>query len=125
MRSISDILIGLGTLHPYMSESAAGGLTHDELLALKHVALAGGLTGTVTVSCRGLGDRLDASTQTASRRLQGLEAGGYLDRERVADGQLVSVTDDGEGALRSEYADYCQLFESPTELTLTGTVTTG
>lgn len=108
-----------------MSESAAGSLTHDELLALKHVALDGGLTGTVTVSCSGLGDRLDASTQTASRRLQALDDAGYLDRERVADGQLVSVTDGGEQALRSEYADYRQLFESPTELTLTGTVTTG
>ena len=108
-----------------MAESAAVGLDHDKLLALKHVALDGGLTGSVTVSCRGLGDRLDASTQTASRRLQGLESGGYLDRERVTDGQLVSITDAGEQVLRSEYADYQRLFESPTELTLTGTVTTG
>ncbi|MFC6725947.1 riboflavin kinase, partial [Halobium palmae] len=46
----------------------------DEVAALKHVALDGGLAGPVKVSCSGLASRLDASTQTASRRLQRLES---------------------------------------------------
>lgn len=108
-----------------MSESAVSTLGHDELLALKFVALGGGLSGPVKISCGDLGNQLDASNQTASRRLQGLEAGGYIDREIVTDGQWVSVTDAGEGALRAEYADYRRLFEESTGLTLTGTVTTG
>lgn len=108
-----------------MSESAVSGLGHDELQALKIVALDGALDGSVKVSCAGLADRLAASNQTASRRLQQLEAGGLLDREIVADGQWVSVTEAGERALRSEYADYRQLFEAGAGLTLSGSITTG
>lgn len=108
-----------------MSESAVSRLGHDELQALKTVALDGALNGSVKVSCAGLADRLAASNQTASRRLQQLEAGGFLDREIVADGQWVSVTEAGEGALRSEYADYRRLFEAGSGLTLSGTITTG
>ncbi|QCJ47152.1 MULTISPECIES: DUF120 domain-containing protein [Haloprofundus] len=98
---------------------------HDELAALKHVALDGGLTGPVKVSCAGLAGRLDASNQTASRRLQRLDEAGLVERDIVSDGQWVSITDDGESALRGEYADYRRIFEDDSELTLTGTVTSG
>ncbi|MEA1930398.1 MAG: DUF120 domain-containing protein [Euryarchaeota archaeon] len=108
-----------------MSESAVSTLGHDELQALKTVALDGALSGSVKVSCASLADRLDASNQTASRRLQELESGGLLDREIVADGQWVSVTEAGERTLRSEYADYRQLFEESAGLSLSGTITTG
>ncbi|ERH01041.1 MAG: transcriptional regulator of a riboflavin/FAD biosynthetic operon [Halonotius sp. J07HN6] len=108
-----------------MAESAAGTLGHDELLALKLVALDGGLASATKVSCGDLGDRLEASNQTASRRLQALEAGDYIDRDIVADGQWVTISDAGERALRSEYADYRRLFEEESGLTLTGSVTSG
>ncbi|MWV65302.1 DUF120 domain-containing protein [Halorubrum sp. JWXQ-INN 858] len=94
------------------------------LAALKHVALAGGLTET-KVSCAALGDRLGASTQTASRRLQSLDSAGLIGREVVGDGQWVTLTDAGEAALRAEYADYRRLFEADVELVLSGTVTGG
>lgn len=94
------------------------------LAALKHVGLVGGLSET-KVSCAALGDRLDASTQTASRRLQTLESAGYVDRDVVSDGQWVRVTDAGEAALRAEYADYRRLFESDVELALRGAITGG
>jgi len=97
----------------------------DELAALKHVALQGGLAGETKVSCAGLADRLDASNQTASRRLQRLESAGVIEREVVGDGQWVRVTDAGEAALRGEYADYRRVFERDPELTLAGTVTSG
>ena len=113
------------TLFIVMSESAASTLGHDELQALKTVALDGALSGSVKVSCASLADRLAASNQTASRRLQQLESGGLVDREIVADGQWVSVTEAGESALRSEYADYRRLFEEEAGLTLSGTITTG
>ncbi len=108
-----------------MAESAAGTLGHDELLALKLVALDGGLASATKVSCGDLGERLEASNQTASRRLQALEAGDYIDRDIVADGQWVTISDAGERALRSEYADYRRLFEEESGLTLTGSVTSG
>ena len=98
---------------------------HDEVAALKTVALRGGLREPVKVSCAALGDRLGASSQTASRRLQRLEEAGLLDRDVVSDGQWVSVTDDGERRLRTEYADYRRLFEDGTGITLSGTVTGG
>lgn len=94
------------------------------IAALKHVGLVGGLSET-KVSCAALGDQLGASTQTASRRLQTLEAAGYIERDVVSDGQWVRVTDDGQAALRAEYADYRRLFESTAELSLEGAVTGG
>ena len=97
----------------------------DELATLKLVALDGGLVGPVKVSCSELADRLDASNQTASRRLQALEAAEHLERDVVSDGQWITVTDDGESALRREYADYRRIFEGRRSLTLRGRVTSG
>ncbi len=104
------------------STSAVG---HAEVAALKTVALEGGLSEPVKVSCAALADRLDASSQTASRRLQQLEDAGLIERDVVGDGQWVSVTDDGEHRLRTEYADYRRVFEGGDGLTLTGAVTSG
>ncbi|WP_248895182.1 CTP-dependent riboflavin kinase [Haloplanus halobius] len=104
---------------------AASTVGHDELAALKRIALDGGLTGRPKLSCSGLAERLDTSAQTASRRLQRLEDGGLLDREVLADGQRVSVTQAGEAALRREYASYRRLFEDGDTLSLDGTVTSG
>lgn len=109
-----------------MAEPAsAAAVGPDELAALKHVALSGGLAGETKVSCAGLADRLDASNQTASRRLQRLEASGLIDREVVGDGQWIRITDEGEAALRAEHADYRRIFERDPELKLTGTITGG
>ena len=109
---------------PGMSETTAATADPAAIAALKHVALAGGLNET-KVSCAALGDRLDASTQTASRRLQTLESAGLVERDVVGDGQWVRVTDAGEAALRGEYADYRRLFETDVELVLRGHVTGG
>jgi len=97
----------------------------DGVLTLKHLALLGALDGQEKVSCSGLGERLDASTQTASRRLQRLEEGGYLERDVVSDGQWVELTERGAQRLQAEYADYRQVFERDTGVTLSGTVTSG
>jgi len=113
------------TVYDCMSESAASALAVDELQALKAVALDGGLRRPVKVSCATLGNQLETSTQTASRRLQSLESAGLIEREIVSDGQWISATDDGERVLRAEYADYRRLFEIDTGLVLSGTVTTG
>jgi riboflavin kinase len=98
---------------------------HDELATLKLVALDGALEGRVTVTCATLADRLDASNQTASRRLQRLEDADLLEREMAGDGQRVAVTEAGERALQREYADYRRLFEGDADVELTGIVTSG
>jgi len=100
-------------------------LEGDELQTLKQLALLGALAGEEKLSCSSLADRLGVSTQTASRRLQSLEEGGYIDREIVTDGQWVQLTDDGAGRLHAEYTDYRRVFEDHEDVTLTGTVTSG
>ncbi|SNR41026.1 DUF120 domain-containing protein [Halorubrum vacuolatum] len=107
-----------------MSEPTTRDLDPAVLAALKHVALAGRLTET-KVSCAALADRLGASTQTASRRLQTLESVGMIERDVVGDGQWITITDAGERALRAEYSDYRRLFETEVELVLSGAVTEG
>ena len=97
----------------------------DGLATLKQLALVGALDGEAKLSCSALGDRLDASTQTASRRLQLLDDGGYVDRDIVSDGQWVQLTPEGERRLQAEYADYRRLFESDGTVELTGTITSG
>ncbi|NKE34814.1 MULTISPECIES: DUF120 domain-containing protein [Natronococcus] len=108
-----------------MSVSAESSVGHDELAVLKLLALEGGLEGDVKISCSRLADRLDASNQTASRRLQRLEAADLLERDTVSDGQWVAVTDAGERALHAEYEDYRRIFETDAEVALEGTVTSG
>jgi riboflavin kinase len=110
-----------------MSESAVSAVGYDELAALKFVALEGGRSGPVKISCSGLAGHLDASSQTASRRLQRLESAGHLDRDVVADGQWVSLTESGEAALHREYDHYRRIFEGdePSTVELEGTVTSG
>ena len=98
---------------------------YDELATLRRVALAGGLPGETKVSCSGLAEELDLSTQTASRRLQRLESAGLLTRETVSDGQWVTVTEDGEQALRREYQAYRRVFEAADTVELVGAVTSG
>jgi riboflavin kinase len=100
-------------------------LGSDELATLKRLALGGALGSDEKLSCASLADRLGVSTQTASRRLQRLDESGYIDREIVADGQWVRLTDDGERRLHEEYTDYRQIFEADEDVTLSGTVTSG
>ena len=98
---------------------------HDELATLKIVALDGALEGRTPVTCAALADRLDASNQTASRRLQRLEDADYVEREMTGEGQLVAVTETGQGALKREYADYRRLFEGSADVAFSGSVTSG
>jgi len=107
-----------------MQEQAAS-VGPDELATLKHLALLGALDGATTVTCATLADRLDASNQTASRRLQRLEEAGAVTRELLGDGQQITVTDDGERALRGEYEQYRRVFEQRDAVRLSGFVTSG
>lgn len=108
-----------------MNATAEAAVGHDELAVLKLLALDGGLEGDLKISCSALADRLDASNQTASRRLQRLESESYLERETVSDGQWIAITDDGERALRAEYEEYRRIFETDAEVALEGVVTSG
>ena len=108
-----------------MAESSGQAVGPDELVTLKLLALEGALDEPTKVSCAELADRLDASNQTASRRLQRLEDAGMVDRDVLGDGQSVHITSAGERRLQSEYADYRRIFESDASVHLQGLVTSG
>jgi riboflavin kinase len=108
-----------------MKGVTASAVGHAELATLKSLALEHGLDSEAKISCSALAGRLDASTQTASRRLQRLEEAGLLEREIVGDGQWVAITDEGERALQREYADYRRIFERDASVELRGAVTSG
>jgi len=110
---------------PDMETRTGPPVGHDELAALKLLALEGAIGERATVTCAGLADRLGASNQTASRRLQRLEDADLLDREILNDGQRVVVTENGERALQREYADYRRIFERDAGVSLSGAVTSG
>lgn len=98
---------------------------YDELAALKLLALDGALEGQEKASCADIATRLDASNQTASRRLQSLEEAGVIERDIVSDGQLIAITETGEASLQREYADYQHIFEHGAGVALAGIVSSG
>lgn len=108
-----------------MSTTTERRVGNDELSTLKLLALRGALDGEVKISCANLAADLDASNQTASRRLQELDDLGLLQRETVGDGQWVAVTPAGERTLHEEYTEYRRIFENGTTVELDGTVTGG
>lgn len=122
---ISGTLITGSIVGPCMETRTGAPVGHDEVAALKLLALEGALGDRATVTCAGLAERLGASNQTASRRLQRLEDAGLLEREILNDGQRVVVTEAGERALQREYAEYRRIFEREVEVSLSGVVTSG
>lgn len=98
----------------------------EDIPCLKAIALMGGLKGPVFLSSQSLAGELGISPQTAARRLQDLEKRSLLSRSVTPDGQDVSITREGEEALRREHADYCRIFQTDGEgYFLSGTVISG
>lgn len=125
-----EMLHGFGTLMGTDSRDSGMAAMQREvdsagLMTLKHLALVGALDGEAKISCADLAERLDASTQTASRRLQNLDAAGLVTRETVSDGQWIELTDAGEQHLQAEYESYRRIFEREESVALSGTVTSG
>lgn len=98
----------------------------EDLECLKRIALMGGLNAPVFLKTLSLGSELGFSPQTASRRLRALEQQQLISRVLGTDGQQVTITGDGEDALRQEYCDYYRLFgRQEKTLVLPGTVQSG
>jgi len=108
-----------------MSTATERAVGNDERAALKLLALRGALDGEIKISCANLAADLDASNQTASRRLQRLDDADLLTRETVGDGQWVTITPAGERDLRETYAAYRRIFEEELAVELAGSVTGG
>ena len=81
--------------------------------ALKRIALLGGMRDGITLSSRELGDVMEMSQQSASKRILELLEGNYIERDVGARKQRIRITPKGEEILRKEYMEYRKLFERP------------
>ncbi len=101
-------------------------LDAEDTLCLRKLASLGGCRGPVRISTQALGDMLDISQQTASRRLQSLEKQKMVTRTAESTGQYVLVTKEGEEHLRREFSEYCKIFgEGEGQYILKGSVVSG
>ena len=86
-------------------------ISAEDLMFLKKIGLMGGFNGQVSISSQKLGDAMNMSAMTVSRRLNALEKEDLIVRSVRPDGQYVSITANGEDVLKKEYADYKKIFE--------------
>jgi riboflavin kinase, archaea type len=94
-------------------------------IALKQIALLGGINDYIAISSRELGEKLNISQQSASKRILELLEEGLIQRDLGARKQRIKITKKGLDALRQEYSEYQKIFEMRDHLLIRGTVTTG
>lgn len=94
-------------------------------VALKQIALLGGINDYIAISSRELGIRLRISQQSASKRILELLEEGLIQRDLGARRQRIKITKKGVDALRAEYSEYQKIFELRDHLVIRGMVTTG
>jgi len=100
--------------------------TDDKLvLALRKIALLGGMHDYVSISSRELGDMLRVSQQSASKRILEMLNEGWISRDLGARKQRIKLTEKGIDALRQEYSEYQRIFEPRDHMIIKGSVVTG
>ncbi len=93
--------------------------------ALRKIALLGAIDDYVTISSRELGDILDMSQQSASKRILDLMDGEFITRDLGTRSQRIKLTEKGVAALKEEYNEYRRLFELDDHIVIHGTVSSG
>ena len=93
--------------------------------ALRKLALIGGMDDYVAVSSRELGDTLEMSQQSASKRILELLDQGLIVRDLGARKQRIKLTPAGIDALKKEYNEYRRIFELTDHITIHGSVNDG
>jgi riboflavin kinase len=95
------------------------------LQTLKELALLGALKNKIEISSIELGKQIDASQQTASRYLLGLDKKCFIIREFGIKKQLITITNSGEELLQKEYMHFRQIFEFTDRIIFKGKVLSG
>ncbi|HVO78202.1 MAG TPA: DUF120 domain-containing protein [Methanomassiliicoccales archaeon] len=95
------------------------------VLALRKIALLGGVHDYVSMSSRELGEILNVSQQSASKRILEMLNEGWITRDLGARRQRIKLTEKGVEALRKEYSEYQRIFEARDHLVVNGVVVTG
>ena len=98
----------------------------DIWFTLYSLANKGAIHGKTTITTREVGEILNVSQQTASRRIAQCVEQGYLDRVHTADGMLLQISDKGREELISVLSNLEIAFAPPEdEIVIKGTVVTG
>jgi Transcriptional regulator of a riboflavin/FAD biosynthetic operon len=93
--------------------------------ALRKIALLGGIEDYVVLSSRELGDALEMSQQSASKRILELLDEKLIARDLGARKQRIKLTQKGIDELKFEYNEYRRIFELNDQITLHGIITEG
>jgi len=95
------------------------------VIALKQIALMGGINDHIAISSRDLGSKLGISQQSASKRILELLGEGLIQRDLGARKQRIRITRAGLDVLRQEYMEYQRIFEMREHVLVRGVVSTG
>ena len=93
--------------------------------ALRKIALLGGIDDLIAISSRELGDALNMSQQSASKRILELLDEKLITRDLGARKQRIKLTERGVDALKEEYNEYRRIFELEDHIFIHGAVTSG
>lgn len=94
-------------------------------VALKKIALLGGFKDGITLSSSELGEALDKSQQSASKRILELLENNLIERDLGPRKQQIRITEKGREILRKEYMEYRKIFENTDKMVICGAVTQG
>jgi len=99
----------------------------DETLisTLKKIALLGGIDDYIIVSSRELGDSLEMSQQSASKKILELLERKLIVRSLGTRKQRIKLTEKGVEALKKEYNEYRRIFEYTDSVILHGKIASG
>ena len=93
--------------------------------ALRKLALLGAMDDYIAISSRELGEALEMSQQSASKRILELLDEKYIVRDLGARRQRIKLTQKGIDDLKKEYNEYRRIFELTDHITIHGNVVSG
>ena len=93
--------------------------------ALRKLALLGAMDDYIAISSRELGEALEMSQQSASKRILELLDEKYIVRDLGARRQRIKLTQKGIDDLKKEYNEYRRIFELTDHMTIHGNVVSG
>ncbi len=93
--------------------------------ALRKLALMGALDDYISISSRELGDALEMSQQSASKRILELIECQYITRDLGTRKQRIKITQKGIEEMKKEYTEYRRIFERTDHINIRGEVTSG
>jgi riboflavin kinase len=93
--------------------------------ALRKLALLGAVDDYISISSRELGEVLEMSQQSASKRILELIDNQLIVRDLGTRKQRIKITPKGVEVMKKEYTEYRRIFERTDHISIRGEVTSG